>query len=202
MRIVSGDADVKMTSCLPSRPDALTISNEAPMTKPFALDPRDRELFRQSVGPVKPLRCDRIDPIPSHPAPIPRFTRADERRVLDDMLSDYFEPAELDTGEELYYRAEGVQQAVLRKLRRGQFRVGAALDLHGMTVAMAREALAGFLRAARRESLGCVRIVHGKGNGVLRNAVRKKLKEYNVDMDIWHPEQQQGGDGVTLVEIK
>ena len=135
------------------------------MTKPFILDPQDQVLFRQAVGPVKRMRCDRIEPIPLRPAPIPRFTEADERQVLADMMSNYFEPAELDTGEELYYRREGVQQAVLRKLRRGQFQVGAALDLHGMTVMMAREALAEFLRRACRDSLGCVRIVHGKGKG-------------------------------------
>ena len=208
MRIVLGYADVKMTSRLPSRLDALTISNEAPMTKPFTLDPRDRELFRQSVGPVKPLRCDRIDPIPSHPAPIPRFTRADERRVLDDMLSDYFEPAELDTGEELYYRAEGVQQAVLRKLRRGQFRVGAALDLHGMTVVMAREALAGFLRAARRESLSCVRIVHGKGNGsrhrgpVLKQKLNHWLRQRDEVLAFCSARPVDGGTGAVYVLLR
>ncbi|MDZ7621085.1 MAG: hypothetical protein U5O69_01090 [Candidatus Competibacteraceae bacterium] len=51
-----------------------------------------------------------------------------------DMVSDYFEPADLETGEELHYRGEGIQQAVLRKLRRGQFQVGAVLDLVGITV--------------------------------------------------------------------
>ena len=71
------------------------------MTKPFVLDPRDRDLFRQTIGAVEPLRCDRIDPVRSHPAPIPRFTLADERQVLADMISDYFEPADLETGEEL-----------------------------------------------------------------------------------------------------
>ena len=95
------------------------------MTKPFMLDPRDRDLFRQAVGAVEPLRCDRIEPVRSRPPPIPRFTLADERQVLADMVSDYFEPADLETGEELVYRRDGVQQAVLRKLRRGQFRVGA-----------------------------------------------------------------------------
>lgn len=55
------------------------------MTKPFALDPRDRELFRQTVGPVKPMRCDRVDPIATHRLhrtdglteqfPIPRIER-------------------------------------------------------------------------------------------------------------------------------
>lgn len=76
------------------------------MTKPFILDPQDRALFRQAVGPVEPLRCDRIEPTRFHPAPIPRFTEADERQALADTLSNCFEPAELDTGEELYYRQE------------------------------------------------------------------------------------------------
>ena len=67
----------------------------------FTVDPEDRDLFRQTVGAVKPLRCDRIDPVPVHPAPIPRFSEADEQQVLADMISDYFEPADLETGEEL-----------------------------------------------------------------------------------------------------
>ncbi len=178
------------------------------MTKLFALDPLDRELFRQSVGPVKSLRCDRIDPLLSRPAPIPRFTQADEQRVLDDMISDYFEPAELDTGEELYYRAEGVQQAVLRKLRRGQFRVGAALDLHGMTVAVARVALVEFLHAARRESLSGVRIVHGKGNGsrhrgpVPKQKVNHWLRQRDEVLAFCSARPVDGGTGAVYVLLR
>ena len=52
------------------------------MTPPFVLDPEDRMLFRQAVGPVRPLRCDRIEPVPHHAAPIPRFTEADEQQAL------------------------------------------------------------------------------------------------------------------------
>ena len=178
------------------------------MTKPFTLDPRDRELFRQSVGPVKSLRCDRIDPTSPHPSPIPRFTQADEQQVLDDMISDYFEPAELDTGEELYYRAEGVQQAVLRKLRRGQFRVGPALDLHGMTVATAKAALVEFLRAARRESLSCVRVVHGKGNGsrhrgpVLKQKLNHWLRQRDEVLAFCSARPVDGGTGAVYVLLR
>jgi DNA-nicking Smr family endonuclease len=178
------------------------------MTKPFALDPRDRDLFRQAVGPVRPSRCDRIKPVLSHPAPIPRFTLADERQVLADMVSDYFEPAELDTGEELYYRREGVQQAVLRKLRRGQFQVGAALDLHGMTVAMAREALAVFLQRARRDSLGCVRVIHGKGNRsrhrgpVLKQKINHWLRQRDEVLAFCSARPMDGGTGAIYVLLR
>ncbi|MCB0579570.1 MAG: endonuclease MutS2 [Phaeodactylibacter sp.] len=76
------------------------------------------------------------------------------------------------------------------------------LDIRGMRYDEALKVVEDFVDQALISNTTSLQIVHGKGNGVLRNAVRKKLKEYNVDMDIWHPEQQQGGDGVTLVEIK
>ncbi|MCO6490650.1 MAG: endonuclease MutS2 [Phaeodactylibacter sp.] len=76
------------------------------------------------------------------------------------------------------------------------------LDIRGMRYDEALKVVEDFVDQALISNTPSLQIVHGKGNGILRNAVRKKLKEYNVDMDIWHPEQQQGGDGVTLVEIK
>lgn len=142
------------------------------------LAPEDRELFRNEVGPVKPLNHDRIEPPRSAPPPLPRYTWADERQVLMDMVSDYFEPADMETGEEIYYCREGLQHSVLRKLRRGQFRVNAVLDLHGMTVATAREALNTFLRASQRDNMTCVRIIHGKGN---RSRHRGPILKYKVN---------------------
>lgn len=58
-----------------------------------------------------------------------------------------------------------------------------------------------FVDQALMSSASKLEIVHGKGTGVLRQAVRKKLREYNISMDIRHPEPEMGGDGVTLVEI-
>lgn len=178
------------------------------MTKLFGLDPQDRLLFRQTVGPVRRVRCDRVEPLAARPAPYPRFSAADERQVLADMLSNYFEPAELDTGEELYYRRHGVQQAVLRKLRRGQYLVGAVLDLHGMTVVVAREALAVFLQHARREGLGCVRIVHGKGNGsrhrgpVLKQKINHWLRQRDDTLAFCSARTVDGGTGAVYVLLR
>ena len=178
------------------------------MTQPFPLDPQDRELFRQTVGAVEPLLCDRIEPVARQPAPVPRFSLADERQVLNDMLSDYFEPADLETGEELYYRREGVQQAVLRKLRRGQFQVGAVLDLHGMTVAAAKEALAVFLQRTRRESLHCVRIIHGKGNRsrhrgpVLKQKINHWLRQRDEVLAFCSARTADGGTGAVYVLLR
>lgn len=174
----------------------------------FALTPEDQELFRQTVGAVKALHCDRIDPVPAHPAPVPRFSEADEQQVLADMISDYFEPADLETGEELYYRSEGVQQAVLRKLRRGHFQVGAALDLHGMTVAAAKQALTAFLHEVRREDISCVRIIHGKGKGsrhrgpILKQKVNHWLRQRDEVLAFCSARAVDGGTGAVYVLLR
>ena len=76
------------------------------------------------------------------------------------------------------------------------------LDIRGMRYDEALKVVEDFVDQALISNTNNLQIVHGKGNGILRKAVKKKLREYNVTMDIWHPEQQQGGDGVTLVEIK
>ena len=44
-------------------------------------------------------------------------------------------------------------------------------------------------------------IIHGKGNGIKRKAVLQKLKEYKDVKKVWHPEDNEGGIGVTLVEF-
>ena len=81
------------------------------------------------------------------------------------MLSDQFEAADMETGEELLYQRAGLQQRTMKKLRRGLFVVDAELDLHGMTVKVARQAVAEFLYECRRRRVQCARIIHGKGRG-------------------------------------
>ncbi len=76
------------------------------------------------------------------------------------------------------------------------------IDIRGMRLDDALRLLEKFLDEALLSSATSLEIIHGKGTGVLRKAVRRKLKEYRVNMDVWHPEPQQGGDGVTLVEFQ
>ena len=178
------------------------------MTKLFTLNPQDRTLFRQAVGPIKPLHCDQINSIQYRPAPIPHFTQADERQALTDMISDHFKPADLDIGEELYYCRDGVQQTVLRKLRRSQFQIGAVLDLHGMTVVMARETLTIFLHRARRDWLSCVQIIHGKGNGsrhrvpVLKQKINHWLRQRDEVLAFCSARLVDGGTGAIYVLLR
>lgn len=179
------------------------------MSKVFELDPKDRQLFRQSVGPVKPLVNDGREALRgSAPAPIPYSKLKDERQVLQDMISDPFEAIDLETGEELRYCREGLQQTVFRKLKRGHFRVGAVLDLHGMTVVMARQSLAAFLYHAQCDNVNCVRIIHGKGNRsshkgpVLKRKVDHWLRQRDEVLAFCSARPMDGGTGAIYVLLR
>ena len=172
------------------------------------LDPEDRELFRAAIGPVERLDHDRIEPALSRPKPLPRFRAEDEQQVLTDMISDYFEPADMETGEDLFYCREGLQHTVLRKLRRGQFRVGAELDLHGMTVDTARMALNAFIRQVQRNRVTCVRIIHGKGNRshnkgpVIKGKVNRWLRLRDDVLAFCSARPMDGGTGALYVLLR
>lgn len=173
-----------------------------------SIEPEDSELFRTSVGPVRPVRHDRHVHPRTPPRPRPLFLEADERAVLIDMMSEAFEPVEYVTGDELIYLREGVQPRVLKRLRRGQIGVGAELDLHGMTVAMAHEAVAAFLHECRRRRIQCVRVIHGKGLGsrhqgpVLKGKVGNWLRQRNEVLAYCSARPYDGGTGAIYVLLK
>ncbi|MDV7402749.1 Smr/MutS family protein, partial [Arthrospira platensis SPKY1] len=54
------------------------------------------------------------------------------------------------------------------------------LDIRGMRYEEALKVVEEYVDQAILASANSLRIVHGKGNGSLRKAVRSKLREYNV----------------------
>jgi len=129
------------------------------------VDPDDRQLFRRWMSGVRPLAQKRAPGRPPAPAPRPRQGEADDRAVTRAMLAAT--PAELEAagGGALSFSVPGIQHSVLRRLRRGEYRVQGEIDLHGLTAQEARARLADFLHGARRRRWRCVRVVHGKGLG-------------------------------------
>ena len=77
----------------------------------------------------------------------------------------------------------------------------AKTDLRGLSMIEADRILEAFMDNAVVSSANTISIVHGKGNGVLRKLVRQKLKEYKQVKKVFHPENAEGGDGVTIVEL-
>jgi DNA mismatch repair protein MutS2 len=78
----------------------------------------------------------------------------------------------------------------------------AKIDLRGMSKDEAMRVLEKFVDNALLSSAVALRILHGKGDGILRKVVRQKLREYGGNVaKVYHPEPEGGGDGVTIVEL-
>ncbi len=75
------------------------------------------------------------------------------------------------------------------------------IDIRGMRYEEAYKVLEDFFDQALMVNATSLRVVHGKGSGVLRRAVQTKLKEYNINFSLSHPAPELGGDGVTIIEM-
>ena len=89
--------------------------------------------------------------------------------------------------------------AAPRELRSGGT---AELDLRGMASDEAIPILDQFLDQALLSSLQTVRIIHGKGTGVLRKAVQEHLRRHRHVAGFRIGVYGEGEDGVTIAELK
>ncbi len=76
------------------------------------------------------------------------------------------------------------------------------INLVGLRMEEAIEKLDKFLDQALLSDTDQIRIVHGTGFGVLRRAVAEALKVHPQVARYSHPPQNQGGQGVTVAELK
>jgi DNA mismatch repair protein MutS2 len=75
------------------------------------------------------------------------------------------------------------------------------LDLRGLTVDEALLLIDQRLDEAARAGVGELRIIHGKGTGTLRRAVREMLSKHALVHAHTAAAPRAGGDGVTVVEL-
>ena len=75
------------------------------------------------------------------------------------------------------------------------------LDLRGYRADEALVTVEEFLDRALRDGLGSVRIIHGKGTGALRRAVRELLEQHPLAKSFAPEAPNKGGDGATVVEL-
>jgi len=145
--------------------DSRSSSDPRPRSPRRAKSGEDDALFRHAMRDVTPLADRKARPVrtPSSTStpgaePNPTLRRTESPPDLPT----------LDRG-----AAAGVDARTLTRLKRGQIRPQATLDLHGMTRDHAHRALAQFLARAQRDGRRCVIVVTGKGRlaeggGVLR----------------------------------
>lgn len=143
---------------LPARPP-----RQAPKTRAEREAEFDEHLFAMAMEGVSRIGerpADRRAPPPA------------EARPVDDEAEALAQLAELvatgsfdvsDTDEYMEGVAGGVDRSLLVRLSRGDFSVQAHVDLHGLSVDAAKEALEKFLVESRRAGHRCVLVVHGRG---------------------------------------
>jgi DNA mismatch repair protein MutS2 len=79
--------------------------------------------------------------------------------------------------------------------------VASQLDMRGWRVEEALDELESYLNNASMSGMSSVRIVHGKGTGALRAAVREQLAHHPLVKSYASAPPQEGGDGVTIVKL-
>ncbi len=136
---------------------------------------QDERLFKRAMADVTPLGESKAGPEkPVHALPRPR--QADRDGSLD-ALHELVRTGRgyrvADTPEYIEGTGFRVPPGIARELHRGTFSIQAHIDLHGMTVPVARDAVNAFLSDAVRRGYGAVLIVHGRG---LSSAAEPVLK--------------------------
>ena len=181
-------------------------------TKPRlpAISPGDSDLFRTEVADATPLGQHGRFLHPFDPPPaLPLSRLRDEREGMLESLSDpEFWDESTESGEELVYVRNGISRQILRKLRKGDWKVQAELDLHGLRRTDAKVELVEFLYECLRRGARCVRIIHGKGLGspnrepVLKQAVRHWLAQREEVLAYVQARPAEGGGGAVIVLLK
>lgn len=159
-------------------------------------------LFQQEMEDAIPHRHDKATPYKPElkPVPLPPNPRA-----TGDGLRDDFVDLNIETGEELEFVRPGVQKRLFQELRRGKIPPEDMLDLHGLRVAEARRALAGFLAHAIRYRLRVVQVIHGKGyrseehQPVLKQKINQWLRQRDEVLAFCSAPRFDGGTGAAYV---
>ncbi len=78
---------------------------------------------------------------------------------------------------------------------------GLELDLRGERVDDALKRLETYLDAAYTSGLPFARIIHGKGTGALRKAIRERVEHHPLISKVTEAMPKEGGSGVTIVHM-
>ena len=131
------------------------------------------------VGTVNWIRKNKVEVLFGHMAVVTKL--AD--------LTPAKEPIEINRSRSVQSHLQQAEQTLTK------------LDLRGMSREDAIRMTEDFLDKAMLSNMHELTIVHGHGSGVLRKVVKSIAKQYKDIKEMFHPEFEAGGDGVTIIRL-
>lgn len=163
-------------------------------------------LFRAAVKGVKRIKFDTV-PLKSKTVSRRKIGRSEKPPREEYPFSDHLQQT-VDATEKLFFARPSIAPKTLRALRRGSLTIETGLDLHGMNVDQARDALNDFLHHCVQQGFRCVHIIHGKGRlfnnepPVLKNQVNNWLQQCPDVLAFSSAMPCDGGAGAVYVLLK
>jgi DNA-nicking Smr family endonuclease len=148
------------------------------MIKKTNISDQDQSLFRDAMRGVKPIKHTKLtqDTPPPKTSPIRKSNDEDSDELVE--FSDYESLEPVGSNAIIHFSRPGIQHKILRNLRNGKYNVEVTLDLHGKTVAEARELLSQFLFECKQTGIRHVLIIHGKGRETKKPILKNKLNNW------------------------
>ena len=142
----------------------------------------DEEIFLDAMADVREIKQFREMP-PKRPPKI-TISRAREDDSLEDLRRVVRGELRIrlsDTGEYIEWVRPNTRKDIVHRLHRGDFAVQDCIDLHGLTLGEAEEAMSSFFKEALSKRLFCIKVIHGRGlrspNGpLLKRALERLLQ--------------------------
>ncbi|MBM4141511.1 MAG: hypothetical protein FJ242_08555 [Nitrospira sp.] len=187
-----------------------TLSKKHAIQKNTSRNKTDEEIFLDAMADVKEIKEFREIPLQKPRIIKPHPIRTDDSiEILRQIVSGERKIRLSDTGEYMEWISPDVRKDITRRLHQGEFSVQDYIDLHGMTLSEAKEALQLFFRESIKKRIFCVKVIHGRGlrsprGPVLKEALRNWLQgtfkrwvlAYSTAKDC------DGGLGATYVILK
>ena len=170
----------------------------------------DEEVFSEAMADVREIKEFREIPLTRQSCTKHiRVIKDDTMEILSQIVKGQRRITLSDTPEYIEWVHPRVRKDVARKLHQGNYSVQDYIDLHGMTVDEAEEALYLFFREAVKKQFSCVKVIHGRGlrsprGPVLKEAVIKWLHGQFSRLVLAYSsaKARDGGLGATYIILK
>ena len=169
----------------------------------------EMDLFRKEMAQVKPIKSDnRVTHKPKRKIKRASYQSASIENTQHEIIDNFSDSPIEDCPDVLKFSKTGLQQSLLKKLRLGKLPIESELDLHGMTVAEARQALLYFIAECNDLGIRNAIVVHGKGYSspnnkpIIKAYVNRWLRESETVLAFHSAQKKDGGTGAVYVLLK